>query len=296
MIELEQLRYVRLGTRDLQEASEFATGVLGLQHVRTESSRAYFRSDYRDHTLCYVLTESHYASFAFDVRTPEVLERARQAVADFGLKPRFGTEDECADRRVKAFIVFEDRTGNSIEIVLRPLMSGWRYFPGRDAGVTGLQSIALRSMSVDDERLWTTVFNGRISDWVGDACYIRIDRLHHRLSLHPSSRAGVLAVGFEIEGIDQLMQANYFLKNRQIRIKHGPGREPTSGQMFITFEGPDGVLFRFATGMTTIADDRAHLPRQFPDAPSSYCAWGSEVAIKELAGARPLADIEMRIP
>ena len=290
MIELEQLRYIRLGTRDLRGASEFATGVLGLQHVRTEADRAYFRSDYRDHTLCYVLTDSDYASFALDVRTAEVLKRAQQALSDFGLKPRFGTDEECADRRVKAFIAFEDRTGNSVEIVLRPLMSGWRYFPSRDTGVRGLLSVALRSKSRDDERLWTSVFNGRISDWVGDACYIRMDRLHHRLSLHPSSQAGLLGVAFEVESIDQVMQAKYFLKSSQIRIKHGPGRQPTSGQMFITFDGPDGMLFSFVTGMSTIADDQTHLPRQFPDVASSYCAWGSEVAIPELAGAESLRD------
>jgi len=286
MIELEQLRYVRLGTRDLRSAADFATNILGLEQVRTEPDRTYFRSDFRDHTLCYVLAEPSYASFAFDVRTAESLETAKRALADFGVKFRPGTEDECADRRVKAFVAFEDRSGNTIEIVLRPLMSGWRYFPSRDTGVKGLQSVALRSTSPDDERLWTTVFKAQVSDWVGEAAYIRTDTLHHRLSLHPSARNGLLAVTYEVEGIDQIMQTLYYLRNHQVRVKHGPGRQPTSAQMFITFEGPDEMLFTFASGMTKIVDDSTHLPRQFPDVAKSYCGWGSDVSIPELAGRR----------
>lgn len=284
MIDLEQLRYVRLGTRDLNGAAAFATGVLGLEHVRTEGGRAYFRSDFRDHTLCYVQTDSALAGVAFEVRTAEALESARNALSEFGAKPRTGTPEECSERRVKAFVAFEDASGASIELVLRPLTSGWRYFPSRDTGVKGLLSVALRSTSAADERLWTTIFNAKVSDWVGDTAYIRLDALHHRLSLHPSARNGLLAVTYEVEGIDQVMQAYYFLKGRQIRIAHGPGRQPTSEAIFITFEGPEGMLFSFAAGMTRIAQP-GRLPRQFPDVAKSYCAWGSEVSIAELSGA-----------
>ena len=45
MINLQDIRYVRLGTRDLEGAVDYATKILGLQLVGREGKSAYFRSD-----------------------------------------------------------------------------------------------------------------------------------------------------------------------------------------------------------------------------------------------------------
>jgi 2,3-dihydroxy-p-cumate/2,3-dihydroxybenzoate 3,4-dioxygenase len=283
-ITLEQPRYVRLGTRDLRDAVRFATEILGLQPVGSTNGRAYFRSDFRDFTLMFFEGDPAEQSFALDVRTVEELDAVERELSAAGYAARRGSEAECEQRKVKAFLAFKDATGNTIEIVWRPLMTGWRFFPSRDTGITGLQNVALRSTNLAaDERLWTKLFNGRVSDWVGDAAYIRLDPLHHRVALHPSNRAGVLSVTYAVEGIDQIMQSYYHLRDSQIRIVHGPGRNPVSNQIFLTFEGPEGVLFSFATEMHSVADN--HLPRQFPHAPQSFCSWGTECALPEFGGA-----------
>ena len=53
MIHLHDIRYVRLGTADLDGAIRYATDVLGLEIAHRSSGCAYFKSDSRDHTLCY---------------------------------------------------------------------------------------------------------------------------------------------------------------------------------------------------------------------------------------------------
>ena len=53
MINLGDISYVRLGTRDLDAATRFACQVVGLELARTEGGSRYFRSDRRDHTLVY---------------------------------------------------------------------------------------------------------------------------------------------------------------------------------------------------------------------------------------------------
>ena len=53
VIEVEQLRYVRLGTRNLPAAIDFAQRILGLQLIEKTDEQATFRSDFRDHTLVY---------------------------------------------------------------------------------------------------------------------------------------------------------------------------------------------------------------------------------------------------
>jgi len=283
MIAIEQLRYVRLGTRDLPAAVDFAQRILGLQLIDRTEDTARFRSDFRDHTLVYVNGDPAEQAVAFEVRTPEVLERAVTALKQAGYRVTRGDADGAAARRVKTYASFTDNSGNTIELVVRPLNSGWRYFPARDAGVTGLEAVALRNRADGaDEALWTTLFNGRVSDWVGDAAYIRFDRAHHRLALHPSQRAGVFAVEYAVESVNQLMQSHYFLQAAQVRVVHGPGRRPTSNQMFLTFAGPDGVLYSYVAEGDAI-DETSHRPRQFPFRPLSFCAWGSESELPEFA-------------
>jgi 2,3-dihydroxy-p-cumate/2,3-dihydroxybenzoate 3,4-dioxygenase len=145
--------------------------------------------------------------------------------------------------------------------------------------------VAVRSTNIEgDERLWTAVLSGRVSDWVGDAAYIRIDDRHHRIALHPSTTGGLLEIQFEIEGLDQLMQNAYWLRSAQVKLLHGPGRQPTSGQIFLTFQGLNSVAFGYvAEGERFTPDQPQRLPRQFAHARSSFCAWSSECAMIEYA-------------
>lgn len=282
MIAIDQLRYVRLGTRDLRAAADFAERVLCLQLVERSEQAAYFRSDMRDHTLVFFLGEPTERAVGFEIHGQAQFDAAVTELSQHGIETAMGTAQACAARKVRALASFRDPAGNMIELVLRPLHSGWRYFPPRDAGIVGLKGVALRTPDVPAcELFWTTLFNGRVSDWVGDAAFLRFDRAHHRLAYYPSAGRGLLAVEFGVENVDLLMQNNYFLQSAQIKIVHGPGRRPTSNQMFLTFAGPDETLFSFVTEGDDIADEAAHRPRQFPRTRSSFCAWGSESDVPE---------------
>lgn len=281
MIAIEQLRYVRLGTADLAAATDFAQNILGLELVEASDDQATFRSDFRDHTLAFVKDATRAQCLGLEVRDPETLERAADALTAQGYKITPGSPDAATKRKVKSFLAFRDETGVVNELVVRPLHSGWRYFPSRDAGVTGLEAVALRSPAIaKSEALWTKVLGGHVSDWIGDAAYLRFDAMHHRVALHPSTTGGILAVEYGVESVDQLMQANYFLQDQQVRIVHGPGRRPASGQMFLTFAGPDGVLFSYVAEGQPIKDS-THRPRQFPRRAQSFCIWGSRSEVPE---------------
>jgi len=282
MITVDQLRYVRLGTRDLKVATDFACHILGLQLVDRTDETAHFRSDQRDHTLVFVLGDPGDRAVGFEIQGRSQFESAIAALSQHGVEVTIGTEPECAARKARALARFGDPAGNAIELVLRPLNSGWRYFPARDAGIVGLSGVALRARDVPAcELLWTRLFNGRVSDWVGDAVFLRFDQAHHRLAYYPSTGNGLLAIEYAVENVDLLMQNSYFLQSSQIRIVHGPGRRPTSNQLFLTFAGPDQTLFSFVAEGNPVADEASHRPRQFPRARSSFCAWGGESQVPE---------------
>ena len=282
MIAIEQLRYVLLGTCDLAGAAEFAQRTLGLEPVDRTASHATFRSDGRDHTLAFLADDPALQAVGFEVREPKTLDVALDALRARGLRVGRGTAEECKLRKVRDLVWFHDHSGNRIELVVRPLNSGWRYFPSRDAGIMGLDGVMLRSTAIaKDEELWTEVLGARVSDWAGSAPYLRIDAAHHRLALFPADRAGVLAVEYTVENVNLMMRNYYVLQNTQVAIMHGPGRRPTSEQLFLTFAGPDGVLYSFVAEGQPADGGLERRPRQFPAEPEGLCSWGSENKVKE---------------
>lgn len=270
---LIQLCYVRLAVSQPQSAAAFATEVLGLQAV-PDKQALLFRSDNRYQTLC-LDTNTATSSIGIEIADEAALDRMAEALKREGFTARQATAEECARRFVRGALIVVDATGNEIDLVLRPAQSGRRYFPSRDAGVTGLQSVGLRSRALkDDLRLWTAILGARVNDRAGDVAYLGFDHKHHRIALYPSGRSGLVYVSYGVESMDAIMQSSYFVQERQIRIVHGPGRDPASGQIFLRFEGPEGYVFSYAYGLNDAEPN--HHPRQFAAQPSSLCEWGSE--------------------
>ncbi|MGV3653037.1 MAG: VOC family protein [Noviherbaspirillum sp.] len=285
MIDLLDVRYVRLGARNVEEATRYAQRVLGLELVRTEQGARYFRSDSRDHTLVYFEGDPRDHVTGFELASAGELEAAAAALDNAGYRVRAGSQEECEQRRVHAFVNFTDPSGNSIDLAHRPHHSGRRYFPSRDAGITGFSHIGLRSTDpARDESFWTGLMGARVSDRIGKSPLLRIDGVHHKIALFPSAYAGVQHINHQVESIDDIMRAWYMLKEQGVKIVFGPGRHPTSGAIFLYFEGPDGMVYEYSTGVKvfTEEEERSVQPRQFPfDSPSSFCMWGSKPDIAE---------------
>jgi 2,3-dihydroxy-p-cumate/2,3-dihydroxybenzoate 3,4-dioxygenase len=281
MVELEELRYVRLIADNLGTAADYAQGVLGLQPIDKNQNLATFRSDFRDYTLAFVAGDSAVQSVGLEVRYSADLDAALEGLRALGISGGRGTAEDCALRKVKDMAWFIDFSGNHIELVVRPLNSGWRYFPSRDAGVRGLADVIMRSVDIEkDLSIWTGVLGASVSDWAGDAAYLRFDHAHHRIVLFPARRPGVLAVEYAVEDVNLLMRNWYALRDLQVAVVHGPGRRPASEQLFLTFAGPGNVLFSFVAEGAAIHAER-HRPRQFPAGPPGLCNWGSECKIGE---------------
>jgi 2,3-dihydroxy-p-cumate/2,3-dihydroxybenzoate 3,4-dioxygenase len=294
VVNLHDIRYLRIGTSNLDTAIEFATKIVGLQLVGREAKAAYFRSDKasvrgdtRDHTLVYLEGDPSDHATGFDLRSPEDFDRAGAEIEKAGYAVRVGSREECELRRVRQMLAFEDPSGNHIEIVAQPFHSGLRYFPTRDAGITHFSHIGLRtSNAARDEPFWTKLFNARVSDWVGAAPLMRVNTIHHTLALFPSTHPGVQHINHQVEDIDDVMRSYYFLREQGVNIVFGPGRHPTSSAVFLYFEGPDRMVYEYSVGVKHILpeEEASYRPRQFPFAPESICMWGAKPDIAEFQG------------
>ena len=285
MVALEQLRYVRLVADDLGRAADFAQRMLGLEPIDRTENLATFRSDVRDHTLVFATGDHAVQSVGLEVRYSTDLDAAVEGLRRLGISAGRGSADDCALRKVKDMVSFADFSGNRIELVVRPLNSGWRYFPSRDAGIRGLADVIMRSVDVEkDLSIWCGILGAEISDWAGDAAYLRFDAAHHRIVLYPADRPGILCVEYAVEDVNLLMRNHYVLRDLQVAVVHGPGRRPASEQLFLTFAGPTDVLFSFVAEGGVAGTERRR-PRQFPAGPAGLCSWGSECKIGEFNGA-----------
>jgi len=282
MIKLREVSYVRMGTRDLEGAEFFATDYLGLEVSERHKNSVYFKSDARAHTLCYFEGDLTDQAVAFEIASEAELEQAAATLEAMQHAVHRGSAQEAALRKVAAFISFRDPTGNTIELVVRPERSGRRYHGRRDAGITGFSHVGLCTTdAVRDEKFWTEVCNARVSDRIGDAPLLRIDAVHHTIALFPTDRAGIQHINHQVETADDVQRSFHFLNDRQVKMVFGPGRHPTSSAKFLYFEGPDGVVFEYSSGVREIADELLYRERQFLFSPKGFCHWGAKPAIRE---------------
>ena len=267
--------YVRLVARELQASARFAADIVGLQRVAEKDGEIAFRSDNRFRTLGISNGSGDGASIGIEVWGEPALDEIEKRLVQSSFAVARASAEECQRRYVQAALLAKDGSGNNIDLVVRPAQSGRRYFPSRDAGITQLHGVGIRSTDIGRDLTFWKDLGAEVSDWVGDITYLRIDGLHHRITLYPSKQSGLLYAAFEVETLDQIMQNSYFMQERQVKIVQGPGREPCSRQMFLHVEGPDGVIFSYVTGMSEVGAAR-RVARQYPLAPGSLCDWGSE--------------------
>lgn len=278
---LRQLRYVRMPVADLGAAVRFAVDIVGLEPAGSDETMARFRCDSRYYALEFNASgATGRPVIGLEVGRADDLDVISDRLAATGIVSERLSMEACVERRIRAGVAFRDHSGNDFEIVLRPEDNPRRYLPSRDAGIVGLSHVAIGSSDVDrDLALWTSVLGARVSDRAGSVAYLAFDDRHHRIALHPSARAAFIDVTFEVANLDSIMQASYFLANRQVRIVRGPGREAAGETIFVTFEGPEGLFVSYGTEMATLTE--RWRPRQFATDPWSFCTWGAPTELVE---------------
>jgi 2,3-dihydroxy-p-cumate/2,3-dihydroxybenzoate 3,4-dioxygenase len=105
--------------------------------------------------------------------------------------------------------------------------------------------------------------------------------VHHSIALFPTDRPGIQHINHQVESADDVMRSYRLLSERQIRIVFGPGRHPSSSAKFLYFEGPDGMVFEYSSGVKMIADELLYRERQFAFDPTGFCEWGAKPDVAE---------------
>lgn len=287
MTTYRDLRYLRVEVDDLDAAARFASDLFGLQVSEREPSRVMLRSDARNYSICFS-SAGEGEAVALTVGDRAELDAIADRLKAAGYPARRLTDDEAAARQAKEALSVTAPNGVAVEIVWRPMTSGWRYYGPRDAGIVELQSVSLATTTVAaDEAFWTKGLGLTVSDWAGDAVFLALDEAHHRVALYPSKRNGILGATWAVEDKNNVMTNWYFMQKAQMPIVAGPGRQPASNAIFVTTRGPRGLLMSYASEMDAGPHIAKRGPRQFPATAASHCAWGSPTEQPEFFGEMP---------
>lgn len=277
MIELIDIAYVRSGAADISAAVRFATDIVGLEYNGKDSGVHYLRADHRHHCLAFVEGESGVLSSGFVLTDAKALGAAEIELADAGIAVQRGSKEEARSRRVSEFITFDDPWGNRIDLVVGQVHDAGEIHFGRPAGITEFGHLCVDAPDVEAAyEWWSTYFNIKISDWIGDwAALMRFDPVHHKLAVFKGSEPGLCHMNFQVESIDDVMRSWNFLLEQGVEIEQGPGRHPQSTAIFVYFKGPEGLTYEYSYGVRLIEDDEAWQPRMFdPQHPKSIDMWG----------------------
>lgn len=277
MIELTDIAYVRSGVADLHKAVTFATEIVGLElAAATENGVAHLRADRRHHCLALVEGRSGVIASGFLLADEDALAAAETELERAGLGVRRGGQAAARSRRVRSFFSFHDPFGNQIELAIKQETITRPVAFTRPAGITEFGHLCLDAPDVHAAyRFWSTHFNARVSDWIGDAaCLIRIDPVHHKLAVFRGDGPGLCHMNFQVENIDDVFRNWHFLQEHGVEIEMGPGRHPQSTAVFLYFLGPEGFTYEYSYGVRRITDEAAWRPRTFdPDEPGSIDMW-----------------------
>ena len=87
-------------------------------------------------------------------------------------------------------------------------------------GITEFGHLRLDAPDVPEAyRFWSTTFNARVLDWVGDgACLMRIDPVHHKLAGFRGDEAALCPVNFQVASYDDLFRNWHFRVDRDVQI------------------------------------------------------------------------------
>jgi 2,3-dihydroxy-p-cumate/2,3-dihydroxybenzoate 3,4-dioxygenase len=277
MIELRDIAYVRSGVADLDKAVDFATRIVGLELAeQAEPGVAHLRADHRHHCLTFVEGRSGVIASGFEVADDDALAAAETELEKAGHQVQRGSRDEARSRRVRNVIGFDDPFGNRLELVSQQESITRPVRFARPAGIQEFGHLCLDAPDVHEAyRFWSSTFNARVSDWIGDAaCLIRFDPVHHKLAVFQGAEPGVCHVNFQVDSIDDVFRNWHFLVDNGVEIIQGPGRHPQSTAIFLYFLGPENFTYEYSFGVRRIVDEQAWRPRTFdPAEPGSIDMW-----------------------
>ncbi len=279
---ISALGYLGIRSDRLDDWSDFAGSLLGMQQIDRAGQSLVFRMDDRKQRL--VVSNEPGDTLAFmgwEVDTQDDLQTyaARLDEADIVVAP--GSR-ELADRRfVSELIVFEDPAGNRIELFWQPMIASDPFKPGRPiqgfkTGPFGMGHAVLHVTDVETLMpFYKYVLGFQVSDYgltPYPLYFFHVNGRHHSFALIGSGQAGFHHFMVEYQNLDDVGQGYDLAQLQDDRIAYTLGRHTNDFMTSFYAHTPSGFFVENGWGGRVI-DPQTWEPHETFDGPSF---WGHE--------------------
>jgi 2,3-dihydroxy-p-cumate/2,3-dihydroxybenzoate 3,4-dioxygenase len=281
-----KLGYVALNVTDIARTTEFATQTFVLENTGTGPSGEQFLSCGPEHhdLVLYQNKEPGFVRGAWELESPEDVERAYAHYEGLGLKPVWLSQEEKDILALGVWPVFrvrEPTVGLCFEYYSKMMFRA----RARPAPVTNFRHIGHFGVNVPNVREATEYaianMGAAASDILGNYLGTLLRMLpipnHHSFAYLPArdGKKQLNHIAFMVESIDDIGKLFNRIEAHGVKRAFGIGRHPTSQSIFLYIFDPDSMVWEYTLGMEQFPEVGAREPRFMSAAPEDYDLWGA---------------------
>jgi 3,4-dihydroxy-9,10-secoandrosta-1,3,5(10)-triene-9,17-dione 4,5-dioxygenase len=298
---IRSLGYLRIEATDMAKWREYGLKVLGMIEGKgTDPDALYLRMDDFPARLVIVPGEhDRLAQAGWEVATEGELDEIRRSLEAHDAPYKEGTAEQLADRRVDGLVVFDDPSGNTLEVFHGVALEHRRLVsPYGHRFVTGEQGLGHVVLSTrDDEaslRFYRDVLGFRLRDSMrlppqfvgrpadGPPAWLRFfgcNPRHHSLAFLPMpTPSGIVHLMVEVENADDVGLCLDRAIRRKVPMSATLGRHINDLMLSFYMSTPGGFDVEFGCEGRQV-DDESWIARES----TAVSLWGHDFSV----GARP---------
>lgn len=297
---INALAYLGIRSDKLEDWSDFAGRILGMQKIDRGSTALAFRMDDRMQRLLVSNEPGDTLAFlGFEVDTREDLQYFAAKLEAAGYEPHSGS-GMLADRRfVTDMIWFLDPMGNRVELVYSPMLASDPFKPGRPidgfkTGPLGMGHAVLHVKDIDIMMpFYRDVLEFRVSDYglkPYGLYFFHLNDRHHSFAMVGSGNAGFHHFMVEYQNLDDIGQGYDLAQLEEDGIAYTLGRHTNDYMTSFYANTPSGFFVENGWGGRLI-DPETWVPHETHDGPSF---WGHErLYLTEEGGRKRLREMRL---
>jgi 3,4-dihydroxy-9,10-secoandrosta-1,3,5(10)-triene-9,17-dione 4,5-dioxygenase len=299
---IRSLGYLRIEATDMDKWREYGLKVLGMIEGKgTHPEALYLRMDDFPARLVVIPGEfDRLAQAGWEVATAVELDEIRQRLDAIGIAYKEGTAEQLADRRVDEMVIFDDPSGNTLEVFHSVALEHRRVVsPYGHRFVTGEQGLGHVVLSTHDDeaalRFYRDVLGFRLRDSMklppqlvgrpadGAPAWLRFfgcNPRHHSLAFLPMpTPSGIVHLMVDVESTDDVGLCLDRAIRREVPMSATLGRHVNDLMLSFYMKTPGGFDVEFGCEGRQV-DDENWIARES----TAVSPWGHDFSV----GARPL--------
>jgi 2,3-dihydroxybiphenyl 1,2-dioxygenase len=281
-MEITALGYIGIKSSQLDQWSQMATDLLGMQQVdRGGGMRAFRMDDRKQRLIVDGSSDAGLGVMGWEVPTSAELDRLAGRLDDYGVKVTRGSRALADERHVAELISFRDPAGNPLEAFCAPELASDPFKPGRPISGfrTGALGMGHAVLNVEEVEPLLPFYRDLLGFKVSDfglkpykLYFFHVNGRHHSFAMVGSGRKALHHFMVEVGSLDDVGQGYDLAQIDEDRIAYSLGRHTNDHMTSFYVNTPSGFFIEYGWGGRVI-DPATWQPHETFDGPS---LWGHE--------------------